>query len=75
MCSAIITRNIFIVNAVHTVLQDLLLPLGSTKIVSLQLVLQIFMHKIYMNTEKIYMNTNKFCMNTHEFAWKRMNFT
>ena len=41
----------------------------------LQLVLQIFMHKIYMNTKKIYMNTNKFCMNTHEFAWKRMNFT
>ena len=41
----------------------------------LQLVLQIFMHKIYMNTKKIYMNTNKFCMNTLEFAWKRMNFT
>ena len=41
----------------------------------LQLVLQIFMHKIYMNTKKIYMNTNKFCINTHEFAWKHMNFT
>ena len=48
----------------------------------LQLVLQIFMHKIYMNTKKIYMNTkkiymntNKFWMNMHEFAWKCMNFT
>ena len=76
MCSAIITRNIFIVNAVHTVLQDLLLPPGSTKIVScynwwvgtLILVLQIFMHKFCMNM-------NKFCMNTHEFAWKHTNFT
>ena len=76
MCSAIITRNIFIVNAVHTVLQDLLLPPGSIKIVSyynwqagtLILVLQIFMHKFCMNT-------NKFCMNTHEFAWTCINFT
>ena len=76
MCSAIITRNIFIVNAVHTVLQDLLLPPGSTKIVScynwwagtLILVLWIFMHKLYMNM-------NKFCMNTHEFAWTCINFT
>ena len=75
MCSAIITRNIFIVNAIHTVLQDLLLPPGSTKIVScynwwagtLILVLQIFMHKFCMNM-------NKLCMNTHEFAWKCMNF-
>ena len=76
MCSAIITRNIFIVNAVHTVLQDLLLaPQVNQNCQFLQLVLQIFMHKIYMNTKKIYMNTNKFCMNTHEFAWKRMNFT
>ena len=69
MCSAIITRNIFIVNAVHTVLQDLLLPPGSTKIVSyynswagtLILVLRIFMHK--------------FCINTHKFAWTYINFT
>ena len=41
----------------------------------LQLVLQIFMHKIYMNTKKFYMNTNKSCMNMYEFAWKCMNFT
>ena len=69
------TRNIFTVNAVHTVLQDLLLPLRSTKIAScynwwagtLILVLQIFMHKFCMNM-------NKLCMNTHEFAWKCMNF-
>ena len=66
MCSAIITRNIL--NAVHTVLQDLLLPPRSTKIVSyynwwagtLILVLQIFMHE--------------FCINMHEFAWTHMNF-
>ena len=32
MCSAIITRNIFIVNAEHTVLQDLLLPPGQPKL-------------------------------------------
>ena len=83
MCSAIITRNIFIVNALHTVLQDLLLPPWVNQNCQfLQLVLQIFMHKIYMNTKKIYMNTkkiymntNKFWMNMHEFAWKRMHFT
>ena len=76
MRSAIITRNIFIVNAVHTVLQDLLLPPGSSKIVSyynwragtLILVLRIFMHKFCMNT-------NKFWVNIHEFAWKCINFT
>ena len=68
MCSAIITRNFFIVNVVHTVLQDLLLPPGSTKIVihynwwagTLILVLRILMHK--------------FCMNTHKHTWTRINF-
>ena len=76
MCSAIITRNIFIVNAVHIVLHDLLLPPRSTKIVScynwqagtLILVLWIFMHKFCMNI-------NKLCMNMHEFAWTHINFT
>ena len=67
MCSAIIARNIFIVNAVHTVLQDLLLPPGSTKIVSF--------YNWYFKYSWFTMNTNKFCMNMHEFAWKRMNFT
>ena len=75
MCSAIITRHIFTVNAVHTVLQDLLLPTRSTKIVSCYnwragtfiLLLHIFMHKFCMNT-------NKFCMNMHEFAWTCINF-
>ena len=75
MFSAIITRNIFIVNALHTVLQDLFLPPGSTKIVSyyswqagtLILVLRIFMHKFCMNM-------NKFCVNMHELAWTGINF-
>ena len=32
MCSAIITRNLFVVNAVHTVLQDLCYTPGQPKL-------------------------------------------
>ena len=79
MCSAIITRNIFIVNAVHTVTyRDLLLPPGSTKMCHVTttdgLVLwylvfeysciRIF-HELLINFEWIHM---------YEFAWKCINF-
>ena len=82
MYSAIITRNIYIVNAVHTVLQDLLLPPVSTKIVScynwwagtLILVLWIFMHELCMNMNKFCMNMHTFCINTNKHTWTHMNF-
>ena len=73
MCSVIITRNIFIVNPVHTVLQDLLLPWMNQNCQLLQLMgcyfdtgtLKIHV-KFYMNTNKFCMNMNKLCMNMHD---------
>ena len=68
MCSTIITRNIFIVNAVHTVLQDLLLPPRSTKIVS------FYNWYFKYSCIKFTWTQKKFTWTRINFAWTRVNF-
>ena len=68
MCSAIITgKKFFVVNAVHTVLQDLLLPPGSTKIVS------FYNWCFKYSCIKFTWTQKKFTWTQINFAWIRMN--
>ena len=81
MCSAIIARNIFIINAVYTVLQDLLLPpspqvkpkLSVTTTDGLVLWYPIS-HKIYEGISCVFMCVHAWIFTLHKHAWIHMNF-
>ena len=70
MYSAIIARNIFIVNAVHTVLQDLLLPPGQPKLsvtTTDRLVLWYpISHKIYEGISYVFLRVHAWIFTLHE---------